>query len=92
MEITGIITALIVGTLIGYGGRLVAPGKHRMSALLTILVGMVAALLGSGVATVLGVADTSGVDWIELILQVGLSGAGVTMISNSRARAAIGSH
>lgn len=89
MEITGLITAIIIGVIIGYTGRLVAPGKHRISVLLTILVGIVAALLGTGAATILGVADTSGIDWIELTLQVGLSTAGVTLLSNAKARDAI---
>ncbi|WP_411711457.1 GlsB/YeaQ/YmgE family stress response membrane protein [Lentzea atacamensis] len=75
-------TALLVGAVIGGLGRLVVPGRQQVSLLVTILVGIVAALLGTAAATVLGVAHTSGIDWIELALQVGLAGAGVTLLAN----------
>ncbi|CCH28547.1 GlsB/YeaQ/YmgE family stress response membrane protein [Actinosynnema sp. NPDC047251] len=81
MEITGIISALFIGVIIGGLGRLVVPGKQKISLLLTILVGIGAALVGTFTATALGVADTDGVDWIELALQVGLAGVGVTALA-----------
>lgn len=82
MEIGGLFTALLFGAIIGGLGRLVVPGRQHVSLLATILVGIVAALLGTAAATVLGVANTPGVDWIELALQVGLAGAGVTLWAN----------
>jgi uncharacterized membrane protein YeaQ/YmgE (transglycosylase-associated protein family) len=86
VEITGIISALLIGLVIGGLGRLVVPGKQHISMLLTIFVGVVAALLGTAGATVLGVANTEGIDWIELAMQVGLAGAGVAALSSSRSR------
>ncbi len=86
MEITGLITAIIIGAIIGGLGRAVVPGRQRISLLMTILVGIAAALLGTGAATVIGVADTSGVDWIELFMQVALSAGGVVAVSNARDR------
>ena len=86
MEITGLITAIVFGAAIGGLGRLVAPGRHRLSLLVTILVGIVAAVAGTGVAGLIGVADTSGVDWTEIALQVIFAGGGVTLLSRSRAR------
>lgn len=82
MEIGGLFTALLFGVIIGGLGRLVIPGRQHVSLLATILVGIVAALLGTAAATVLGVANTPGIDWIELALQVGLAGAGVTLLAN----------
>ena len=82
MEIGGLFTALLFGAIIGGLGRLVIPGRQHVSLLATILVGIVAALLGTAAATVLGVANTPGIDWIELALQVGLAGAGVTLLAN----------
>ncbi len=84
MEITGIISALLIGLVIGGLGRLVVPGKQHLSLLLTIFVGIVAALLGTAGATVLGVANTDGMDWIELAMQVGLAGAGVAALSGRK--------
>ena len=86
MEITGLITALIIGAIIGGLGRAVVPGRQRISLLMTLLVGIAAALLGTGAASILGVADTSGIDWIELFLQVGLAGGGVALVSNAQDR------
>jgi uncharacterized membrane protein YeaQ/YmgE (transglycosylase-associated protein family) len=86
MEITDIISALLIGLVVGGLGRLVVPGRQHISLLLTIFVGIVAAFLGTAAATVLGVADTPGIDWIELAIQVGLSGAGVAALSGTRSR------
>lgn len=81
MEIDGIISAVLVGALIGALGRLVLPGKQRVGLLMTFVVGVVAALLGTAAASVLGVADTSGVDWIELGAQITLAAVGVSLVS-----------
>lgn len=84
MEIDGIITAIVFGAAIGGLGRLVAPGRHRISLAVTILVGIAAAVLGTGVADFIGVAATDGIDWIEIALQVILAGAGVTALTRAR--------
>ena len=81
MEITGLLTALVIGLIIGALGRLVAPGRQNLPIWLTLLIGVAAALLGSGIAAALGVADTRGIDWIELILQVLLAAVGVILVA-----------
>jgi uncharacterized membrane protein YeaQ/YmgE (transglycosylase-associated protein family) len=86
VEITGFITALFVGVIIGALGRLVLPGRQKIAIWLTIVIGIVAALLGTFVAGALGVADTRGVDWIELALQVGAAAAGIALFSGTRRR------
>jgi uncharacterized membrane protein YeaQ/YmgE (transglycosylase-associated protein family) len=85
MEISGLLSALIVGLIIGLLGRVVVPGKQQIGWIMTIVVGVVAALVGTGIASIFGVADTPGVDWIELFLQVGLAGVGVSIASSSKA-------
>ncbi|GAA2584778.1 GlsB/YeaQ/YmgE family stress response membrane protein [Dactylosporangium fulvum] len=84
MEISGIFTALIIGLIIGALGRLVLPGRQQIGFWLTLLVGVVAALLGTVVATVFGVADTRGIDWIELALQVAFAAGGVAVVDGVR--------
>lgn len=86
MEITGFITAIVFGAIIGGLGRTVVPGRHQMSLLVTILVGIVAAVAGTAVADVIGVADTSGIDWTEIALQVVFAGGGVALLTGARAR------
>ena len=82
MTVTGIITALIVGLVIGALGRLVVPGRQSMPIWLTMVIGVVAALLGTVLARALGIATaTSGIDWMELIIQVALAAVGVALVA-----------
>ena len=86
MEITGLFTAIVFGAIIGGLGRAIVPGRHNMSLLVTILVGIIAAVAGTGVAELIGVADTDGIDWTELALQVIFAGGGVSLFSGLRQR------
>jgi uncharacterized membrane protein YeaQ/YmgE (transglycosylase-associated protein family) len=89
MTVTGIITAIVVGLIIGALGSLVVPGKQNIPIWLTMIVGIVAALLGTAIARGLGVADTRGFDWIELIIQVVLAAIGVVIAANVYGRRGI---
>jgi uncharacterized membrane protein YeaQ/YmgE (transglycosylase-associated protein family) len=84
VHITGIITAIIIGLIIGALGRLVVPGKQSIPIWLTIVVGIVAALIGTAIAGALGVANTNGIDWIELLIQIGLAALGVVLVVSLR--------
>lgn len=72
MGIGGFFSALLVGAIIGGLGRLVVPGKQNMAIWLTIVVGIVAALLGTFIAGPL--TDSF---LITLIIQVALAAGGV---------------
>jgi uncharacterized membrane protein YeaQ/YmgE (transglycosylase-associated protein family) len=78
---TGIITAIIIGAIIGVLGRLVVPGRQNIPVWLTVLIGIGAALLGTLIARQTGVATTNGVDWIEIFIQVGLAALGVALVA-----------
>ena len=86
MTITGIITALIVGLIIGALGRLVVPGRQNIPLWLTLLIGVGAALLGTVIARSLGYAETSGFDWRELLTQVLLAAVGVALVTGFAGR------
>jgi len=86
MHVTGFITAIIIGLIIGALGRLVVPGRQNIGILLTLLVGVVAALVGTFIAAAVGVSNTPGIDWIELILQVVLAAVGVSLVAGIRSR------
>ena len=75
-----IIGAIVVGLIIGALGRLVVPGRQDLSIWVTIAIGIVAALIGSLIASALGVGETSGIDWIKLIIQVALAALGVALV------------
>jgi hypothetical protein len=76
-----IISAIVVGLIIGALGRLVVPGRQDLSIWVTIAIGIVAALIGSLIASALGVGETRGIDWIKLIIQVALAAAGVALVA-----------
>jgi uncharacterized membrane protein YeaQ/YmgE (transglycosylase-associated protein family) len=79
IEINGIIAAIIVGAIIGGLGRLVVRGRQHISLLMTVVIGIAAALAGTFVARLLNVSNTAGIDWIQLLIQVALAALGVTL-------------
>ncbi len=82
MTVTGIISAILIGLVIGILGRLVVPGKQNIPIWLTIVVGIVAAFLGTALARALGLPTaTKGIDWIELLVQVVLAAVGVAIVA-----------
>lgn len=86
MEISGIISAIVIGIVIGVLGRLVVPGRQRIGILWTIAVGIVAALIGAAIASAFDVADTKGIDWIEWLIQIGLAALGVAALDRAKSR------
>ncbi|MFD3533704.1 GlsB/YeaQ/YmgE family stress response membrane protein [Streptomyces sp. NPDC058664] len=81
MEISGVISALVIGAVVGGLGRLVVPGHEHIGVLWTLVVGIAAALTGTAIARVTGLSDTSGVDWTEWLAQVLFAALGVAALS-----------
>jgi uncharacterized membrane protein YeaQ/YmgE (transglycosylase-associated protein family) len=81
-----IIWTIIIGAIVGALGRLVVPGRQNIGMLLTIVIGIVAAFIGYLIASALGVAHTSGVNWIEHIIQVILAAVGVALVTRGGGR------
>ena len=85
--LTGIIIAIIVGAIVGVLARLVLPGRQNISMLLTVLVGIVGAILGTVLARALGIPTvTNGIDWLELFVQIAVAAVGVALISGTMGR------
>jgi uncharacterized membrane protein YeaQ/YmgE (transglycosylase-associated protein family) len=80
MTITGILSAVIFGSIIGAIGRLLVPGKQGMPIWLTIAVGVVAAFAGTGLARLLDLR-THGFNFWESILQIGIAALGVFIVA-----------
>jgi uncharacterized membrane protein YeaQ/YmgE (transglycosylase-associated protein family) len=85
VTVTGIITALIVGLIVGALGRLVVPGRQNIPIWLTMAIGVVAALLGTMLARAVGIS-TSGFSLLELAIQVGLAALGVALVAGTAGR------
>ena len=69
--------AVVAGLIVGAIARLLLPGRQNISLGATVLIGFVAALVGGLIAQFLGVGDTDGIDWIKLIIQIGLAMVGI---------------
>jgi uncharacterized membrane protein YeaQ/YmgE (transglycosylase-associated protein family) len=79
-----ILTAIVVGAIVGALGRLVVPGRQNIGILATILVGIAGSIIGTLIAGALHVRNTPGVDWIQIILEVLVAAVGVVLVSGSR--------
>jgi uncharacterized membrane protein YeaQ/YmgE (transglycosylase-associated protein family) len=84
VSIEGIISAIIIGAVIGALGRLVVPGKQDIPIWLTIVIGIVAAIVGTLIVGSL--RDTEGIDWVELVVQVALAAGAVALLAGARGR------
>ena len=65
-----LIGMIIAGAIIGALARLFMKGQQNISILWTVILGAVGAFVGGWVAGLLGVAETSGIDWIRWALSV----------------------
>lgn len=91
MTITGIIAAIVIGAIIGGLARLILPGKQNIPIWLTILVGIVAAFIGTFIARALGIStDTDGIDWIELLVQLVVAVIAVGLLVGVYSRRGVG--
>jgi uncharacterized membrane protein YeaQ/YmgE (transglycosylase-associated protein family) len=91
MTITSIISAILIGIVVGVLGRLVVPGRQHIGMLVTILVGIVSAFIGTAIARALGIPTaTSGIDWLELLVQVLVAALGVALVASLMGRRGTG--
>ena len=89
MTVTGIISAIVIGAIIGALGRLLLPGKQNIPIWLTIVVGIIAALVGTFIARALGIpTTTSGIDWLELVVQLIVAVIAVALVAGLYGRRA----
>jgi uncharacterized membrane protein YeaQ/YmgE (transglycosylase-associated protein family) len=79
MDFDGVISALVVGLVVGALGRLVVPGRQPIGCLFTILIGIVGAVSGTAIA------EAAGLDWwlVVLACQVGVAAAAVAVVATA---------
>ncbi|HEY8479849.1 MAG TPA: GlsB/YeaQ/YmgE family stress response membrane protein [Spirillospora sp.] len=80
MTIGGLAAAVVLGAVIGVLGRLITPGRESMPIWLTIVVGIVAAFAGTGLAQVTGVQRDGWNVW-ETVFQIALAALGVFLVA-----------
>jgi uncharacterized membrane protein YeaQ/YmgE (transglycosylase-associated protein family) len=80
MTIGGIVSAIVLGGVVGALGRLIAPGRQGMPGWVTVAVGVVAAFAGTGLCAMTGFR-ASGWNFWETIFQVGIAALGVCLVA-----------
>lgn len=83
MTISGIISAILIGIILGSLARLILPGKQHIPLWLTILIGIAAAFIGSAIARGIGYGDTTGWSWLEFLTQIVVAAIGVSIAASS---------
>lgn len=84
-----ILTWLVIGLVVGLLARLAIPGKQKIGWIATIVIGIVAALIGGFVSySLLDIDDDGGIKWIPLIVSVVLGALGVSLYTRLAARSA----
>jgi uncharacterized membrane protein YeaQ/YmgE (transglycosylase-associated protein family) len=68
--VTAILSAIVVGLIVGALARLIVPGTKGVSIIATILLGIAGAVVGSLIYGFFGGTDTPGIDWLRLTVQV----------------------
>lgn len=68
-----LIGLIIFGAVIGALARLFMKGEQPIGVLWTIILGVLGALAGYWLSDLLGVKETSGIDWIRWIISIVLS-------------------
>ena len=65
-----IIAWIVLGGIAGLIAKALMPGKDPGGCIVTVIIGIVGALLGGFLATALGYGGLSGLDWRSLVIAV----------------------
>lgn len=67
VDVSSLLTYVLIGLVVGLVARLLVPGRTSMSLLATIVIGIIGAVIGGWLAGAV-FEETAGVDWIASIL------------------------
>jgi uncharacterized membrane protein YeaQ/YmgE (transglycosylase-associated protein family) len=66
----GLISWVVFGLIAGLIAKLIMPGKDPGGCIITVIVGIVGAILGGFLASLLGFGGISGFDWRSLFIAI----------------------
>src|SRR5262245_20404629 len=75
MSVKDVVSAILVGIVVGILGRLILPGRQHIGAFVTLVIGVISALLGGWLATAVHVNDRApahlfGLHWSWVVLAI----------------------
>lgn len=70
MEVMGLLSWILFGLIAGALAKLLIPGKDPGGCIITVIIGIVGALLGGFIATWLGFGGISGFDLRSLLIAI----------------------
>lgn len=70
MDGMGLISWIVLGLIAGAIAKALMPGRDPGGCIITIVIGIVGALLGGFLATALGFGGLSGFDWRSLFIAI----------------------
>ncbi len=70
MDFGDILGLIVFGTVIGLLARIVLPGKQNISLVITVILGILGALIGYWLWGLIGEGDTIGIDWIRWFISI----------------------
>jgi uncharacterized membrane protein YeaQ/YmgE (transglycosylase-associated protein family) len=86
MHVSGIFSAVVVGLVLGYLGRLIVPGRSNLGMIATLLIGLAAAFVGGYIGNKAGwsFGPLLVVEVVLAAIGVSLVGGGLRSRSKSR--------
>ena len=77
-----VIGTIIFGAVIGVLARIVLPGRQHISALVTVILGVLGALAGYWIWGMISTkGDTAGIDWIRWFISIAVAAILVVVYS-----------
>lgn len=86
MDVQDYLIAIVFGAILGIAARIIIPGKQRIGFILTVLIGVGAAVAGAWISDRFGLGsdatfEVAGrtLDWLVIGIQVGIAVVGVAL-------------
>jgi len=70
MDFGDILGLIVFGAVIGVLARIVLPGRQNISLVITVILGILGALIGYWLWGLIGEGDTRGIDWIRWFISI----------------------
>jgi len=70
MNFGDILGLIVFGAVIGVLARIVLPGRQNISLVITVILGILGALIGYWLWGLIGEGDTRGIDWIRWFISI----------------------